>query len=262
MTATRSDGTGARRAGAAAVEFDLTAHWRERARGREGWDNAPALVRDLSTRFTATVAEAIERAGGVPGRTETEFVAATWYGTSHVAEVMHEQLREAGPKWLDPEQFLHYSPHAMVSAAALDLGLGGASVTLVGPDAEFQAVAHAVRRIRSGRAATVVVAEYEALTPFAAAPCPDGPGTAAGAPPKGRATALVLTAGGGRGLSLTVHRSGDGDGDGDGADASAGRGGTTVRTAGPGLLRLLADAAEPLVVVSRAAGLRDALVLG
>lgn len=182
MTATRSDGTGARRAGAAATEFDLTAHWRERARGREGWDNAPALVRDLSTRFTATVAEAIERAGGVPGRTETEFVAATWYGTSHVAEVMHEQLREAGPKWLDPEQFLHYSPHAMVSAAALDLGLGGASATLVGPDAEFQAVAHAVRRIRSGRAATVVVAEYEALTPFAAAPCPDGPGTAAGAP--------------------------------------------------------------------------------
>ncbi|MFD8958119.1 hypothetical protein ACFV0W_14465, partial [Streptomyces anulatus] len=151
MTATRSDGTGARRAGAAATEFDLTAHWRERARGREGWDNAPALVRDLSTRFTATVAEAIERAGGVPGRTETEFVTATWYGTSHVAEVMHEQLREAGPKWLDPEQFLHYSPHAMVSAAALDLGLGGASATLVGPDAEFQAVAHAVRRIRSGR---------------------------------------------------------------------------------------------------------------
>ncbi|MFD8963061.1 hypothetical protein ACFV0W_40560, partial [Streptomyces anulatus] len=77
-------------------------------------------------------------------------------------------------------------------------------------------------------------------------------------PPEGRATALVQTAGGGRGPFLTVHRSGEGDG----ADAPAGRAGTTVRTAGPGLLRLLADAAEPLVVVSRAAGLRDALVLG
>ena len=46
---------------------------------------------------------------------DLEFVVATRYGTAHVAEVMHAQLREAGPKWLNPEQFLYYSPHALLS---------------------------------------------------------------------------------------------------------------------------------------------------
>ena len=258
MTAVRSEEATARRAGCATAEFDLDDHWRERGRGREGWNSAPALTRELSACFTATVGEALKQAGGVPDRVNTEFVAATWYGTSHVAEVMHEQLREAGPKWIDPEQFLYYSPHSMVSAAALAFGLGGASSTLMGPDAEFQALAHAVRRIRCGYADTVIVAEYEALTPFAATACPDGAGPPGrDGPPKGRVTALVLTSAGGTGPGVTVRR-GLGDAE---VERLAERHGTTVQAAAPGLLRSLAGGTAPVVVVSRTPRRCDAVVL-
>ncbi|MEU1516206.1 hypothetical protein ABZ490_29400 [Streptomyces sp. NPDC005811] len=260
----------ARIAGSATAEFDLAPHWRERGRGRAGWEHAPALTRELSGAFTAAIARAVEHAGGLEDPAETEIAAATWYGTSHVAEVMHEQLREAGPKWLDPEQFLFYSPHSLVSAAALALGLGGAGSTLMGPDAELQALTHAMRRIRTGRAAEVIVAEYEALTPFAAVTCADGPELPDGETlPKGRATALVLRPDGpapgraetgGRARAFgDVHR---------GVDAAevkqlADRHAADVLHAAPGLLRALAGADGPTLVVSRPGedGRRDAMVV-
>lgn len=178
----------ARRTAAATADFDLAPHWAALERGKEGWDRAPALTRELSGCFTATVGKVVQQARH--GLEDVEFVAATHYGTTHVAEVMHEQLRTAGPKWLDPEQFLSYSPHSLVSAAALALGLGGAGATLLGPDAEFQALAHALRRLRSGRAADVVVAAYEAPTAFVAGHHRE---LVAGEPPMGRVTALLLT---------------------------------------------------------------------
>lgn len=261
----------ARIAGSATAEFDLAPHWRERGRGRAGWEHAPALTKELSGLFTATIARAVTHAGGLADPTGTEIVAATWYGTSHVAELMHEQLREAGPKWLDPEQFLFYSPHSPVSAAALALGLGGAGSTLMGPDAELQALTHAMRRIRTGRAAEVIVAEYEALTPFAAVTCVDGPELPDGETlPKGRATALVLRPGGptpsgeeetpGRTRAFgDVHRHVDAAE----VEQLARRHTADVLYAAPGLLRTLAGADGPVLMVSRPGGdgLRDAVVV-
>ncbi|MBQ0983218.1 hypothetical protein KBZ10_01410 [Streptomyces sp. F63] len=252
----------ARIAGSATAGFDLTPHWRERSRGRAGWEHAPALTRELSGLFTATIARAVERAGGLADPAETEIAAATWYGTSHVAEMMHEQLREAGPKWLDPEQFLFYSPHSLVSGAALALGIGGAGSTLMGPDAEFQALTHAMRRIRTGRTAEVIVAEYEALTPFAAVTCVDGPELPDGETlPKGRATALVLRPGGPApsGREETAERArafGDVHRGVDAAEVErlARRHAAAVLHAAPGLLRTLAGADGPALVVSRPGG--------
>lgn len=241
-----------RRAAAAIADFDLSRHWHELRRGKEGWAAAPALTRELTERFTATVAEAVSMSGQLPAN--LEFVVATRYGTAHVAEVMHTQLREAGPKWLNPEQFLYYAPHALLSAAALTLGIGGAGSTLLGPDAEFQAVAHAVRRIRSGRAGAVVVAEYEALTPFAAAALTGHTGH--GAPPKGQVTALMLS-GEGTAPRLTPHRS---------LEETAVRrlaegAGAPVLSADRGLLRTLAAAEAPAVLTTGETDRRDVVVV-
>lgn len=239
-----------RRVASAVADFGLGRHWYQLRRGRQGWDRVPELTRELAGRFTTAVCEAVSEAGHPPA--EVEFVAATRYGTAHVAEVMHEQLREAGPKWLDPEQFLHYAPHAPVSAAALAAGIGGAGSTLVGPDAQFQAVAHAVRRVRAGRTAAVVVAAYEALTPFAAAALAGGPG--APSPPDGQVTALVLSAEG-SGPVLTPYRSVD--------DAEVRRlaGGPAEATAEGSLLRALAAVTAPAVLTSGGPGPRDAVVV-
>ncbi|MFK4100739.1 hypothetical protein ACI2L1_11815 [Streptomyces sp. NPDC019531] len=246
--------------GSAAAEFDLTPHWNVRQLGREGWGQASALTRELVDCFVSTVGQALGQAGCHLVAEESEFITATWYGTCHVGELMHEQLREAGPRWLDPEQFLYYSPHSLLSAAALALGVGGAGSTLLGPDAELQALAHAVRRIRSGRVASVVVAEYEALTPFAAFARSDGPGLPDdGALPTGRAAALVLTAGqeGEDAPAITVRRGIDDAG----AQRLAEQHGAPVVQAGPGLLRTLTEARTPLVVLSGDPGRRDAVVL-
>ncbi|MFD7068330.1 hypothetical protein ACFV97_14000 [Streptomyces sp. NPDC059913] len=236
-------------AASATAEFDLTTHWKARERGRDGWKDTPALTRELSDCFTGTVRRAVEEVGDALDRDAAEIVTATWYGTSHVAEVMHEQLHEAGPKWLNPEQFLYYSPHSVVSAAALALGIGGAGSTLLGPDSEFQALKHAVRRLASGRVPAVVVAEYEALTPFAALGHFDGPGLPYdGGLPTGRVTALVLMADG-RGPEVRVHRGV--------ADAAARRPaerhGAVNLPPGPGLLRALAGARAPAVVLAEEA---------
>jgi len=249
MTVTRVAG--------AVMEFGLAEYWHARQRGKEGWDQASAFTRELSDCFTATVGKAVAQADGHLVCMDTEFVAATWYGTSHVGELMHEQLRDAGPKWLNPEQFLYYSPHSLLSAAALALGIGGAGSTLVGPDAELEALAHAVRRIRSGRATSVVVAEYEALTPFAAVAHPDGPGLPDdGTLPTGHATALVLAADK-DGPAITVRRGID--------EAEAQRlaeqHGAALSQGGPGLLRTLAEAETPTVVLSGECDHRDAVVL-
>jgi hypothetical protein len=241
-----------RRAAAAIADFGMSRHWHELRRGKEGWAAAPALTRELTECFAATVGEAVSMSGQPPA--ELEFVVATRYGTAHVAEVMHAQLREAGPKWLDPEQFLYYAPHALLSATALTLGIGGAGSTLLGPDAEFQAVAHAVRRIRTGRAEAVVVAAYEALTPFAAAALTGHTGE--GAPPNGQVTALVL---GGEGTSPTVtpHRS---------LEETAVRSlaedaGAPILSADGGLLRTLSAAEAPAVLTTGEGDRRDVVVV-
>lgn len=245
------------RVASATAEFDLTKYWQGWRRGKESWDLAPALTRELSACFTAAVDEAVGQAGDRLDRLDTEFVTATWYGTSHVAEVMHEQLREGGPRWLSPEQFLYYSPHSVISAAALAVGLGGAGSTLLGPDAEYQALAHAIRRIRSGRAACVVVAGYEALTPFAAVARPDGPTLPDdGMSPTGQATALVLMADDERpAVPLPRGRNGTD------AQGPAERHGPTVVEPGPGLLRKLAASRTSAFVLSDEQSGREGVLL-
>ncbi|MFC8904860.1 hypothetical protein [Micromonospora sp. NPDC057140] len=148
--------------------FALDEAARNRARGRDGWPAEPELTRVVVDRFTDVVGRVVA-AGGLDteARRETEIAVGTLYGMARVGEVMHEQLDEAGPKWLAPEMFVYYSPHSLVSAAAVAHGLGGAATTLLGRDGGMQALLHAVRRLTTGQADTVLVGAYEALTPFA-----------------------------------------------------------------------------------------------
>ncbi|MFI6162285.1 hypothetical protein ACIA59_20365 [Micromonospora haikouensis] len=148
--------------------FALDEAARNRARGRDGWPAEPDLTRVVVDRFTDVVGRVVA-AGGLDAaaRRETEVAVGTLYGMARVGEVMHEQLDEAGPKWLAPEMFVYYSPHSLVSAAAVAHGLGGAATTLLGRDGGMQALLHAVRRLATGQADTVLVGAYEALTPFA-----------------------------------------------------------------------------------------------
>ncbi|WP_198141477.1 beta-ketoacyl synthase N-terminal-like domain-containing protein, partial [Micromonospora sp. ATCC 39149] len=126
------------------------------------------MNRVVVDRFTDVVGRVVAAGGlNAPARRETEIAVGTLYGMARVGEVMHEQLDEAGPKWLAPEMFVYYSPHSLVSAAAVAHGLGGAATTLLGRDGGTQALLHAVRRLATGQADTVLVGAYEALTPFA-----------------------------------------------------------------------------------------------
>ncbi|MFF3855996.1 beta-ketoacyl synthase N-terminal-like domain-containing protein [Micromonospora sp. NPDC002575] len=148
--------------------FALDEAARNRARGRDGWPAEPELTRVVVDRFTDVVGRIVAAAGlDAAALRETEIAVGTLYGMARVGEVMHEQLDEAGPKWLAPEMFVYYSPHSLVSAAAVAHGLGGAATTLLGRDGGMQALLHAVRRLSTGQADTVLVGAYEALTPFA-----------------------------------------------------------------------------------------------
>lgn len=156
--------------GAALTDFDQTAHRANRLLARDGWDAEPGFTRSIAEHFTGAVGTALARCrAGRRQRREMEFVTATCYGTTHVAEGMHERLRLAGPRWLDPESFIFYSPHALTSAAAMAHGIGGAGCTLLGADAGAHALGHAFRRLLAGRAASVLVGGYEASTPFSVA---------------------------------------------------------------------------------------------
>ncbi|MFG1674417.1 beta-ketoacyl synthase N-terminal-like domain-containing protein [Micromonospora sp. NPDC049282] len=155
-------------AAGAADQFDLGEATANRRRGRDGWPAEPALARVVVDRFTDVVGRVVKAAGlDEAARRDTELAVGTLYGMARVGEVMHEQLDLAGPRWLAPEMFVYYSPHSVVSAAAMTHGLGGAATTLLGRDGGTQALGHAVRRLTTGQADTVVVGGYEALTPFA-----------------------------------------------------------------------------------------------
>ncbi|SCL18001.1 hypothetical protein [Micromonospora inyonensis] len=170
-----------RLAGVGAVSWDLTPYRDARRRGAEGWPAQPAFTREVAQRLSDAVGAALAPRApdegqplAVPpeGRVAndaTEIVTGTCYGMAHVAEVMHEQLAEAGPRWLDPESFAYYSPHAPTSLAAKTHGLSGAGSTLLGLDAGGQALAHALRRLSSGRTSRCLVTAYDAVTGFAAA---------------------------------------------------------------------------------------------
>nr|CAD62193.1 AtaPKS4 protein [Saccharothrix mutabilis subsp. capreolus] len=158
--------------GSAAASIDLSELWRAHRDGPDGWASVTRHTGSFPDRVTKVAAEALTGAGADPAA--TGLVLGSLYGMGYVAESINHRLAVKGARWLDPDAFLHFTPHGLTATVCMGLGLEGFAATLLGPAAGLQAMAQAVRRIRLGRSRAVVCGAYEALSPAAAARVRDG----------------------------------------------------------------------------------------
>ncbi|KUN39791.1 hypothetical protein AQJ30_09010 [Streptomyces longwoodensis] len=119
----------------------------------------------------ATVAEALAGLPDAPG--ETAVVLASRHATWITAEAILTAVRGPGARWLDPRAFLHYTPHALVSALSIDRGLDGPSVTFSGVSGGVDAFGHGADLLRQSACARVLAVAVEWPTALSAAAYPD-----------------------------------------------------------------------------------------
>ncbi|GAB3213766.1 hypothetical protein ACQEU5_22340 [Marinactinospora thermotolerans] len=155
-----------------AARVDLTELWRAHGEGEPGWPAVTRLTTALSDRLVDLARGTLERSRAEPAR--VSLLLGSLYGTGHVAESIRQRLDAKGARWLDPEAFLHFTPHGMTASLCMRLGLAGYAATLLGPAAGIQTVAQAVRRIRVGGDPSVLCGAFDFLSPAAAARVGDG----------------------------------------------------------------------------------------
>ncbi|WP_225827702.1 beta-ketoacyl synthase N-terminal-like domain-containing protein [Streptomyces naphthomycinicus] len=118
-----------------------------------------------------TVAEALAGLPDAPG--ETAVVLASRHATWVTAEAVLTAVRGPGARWLDPRAFLHYTPHALVSALSIDRGLDGPSVTFSGASGGVDTFGHGADLLREGACARVLAVAVEWPTALSASAFPE-----------------------------------------------------------------------------------------
>ncbi|WP_228972950.1 beta-ketoacyl synthase N-terminal-like domain-containing protein [Streptomyces sp. DH12] len=137
----------------------------------------PLAVRDvLGPELLAAAREALAGAGiGAEEARGLGCVTASHRATAVTSAYIAEVLDTAGPRWLAPECFLHYSAHSLTGRLCIDLGLDGTAVTLTGPSSGVDALGYAASMVASGRLRRVLVAAAHwppPATPYDTGPVP------------------------------------------------------------------------------------------
>ncbi|MYW99760.1 beta-ketoacyl synthase N-terminal-like domain-containing protein [Streptomyces sp. PgraA7] len=158
----------------------------------------PLAVRDLlRPALLATAETAVAEAGLSPDEVRNMgCVTASNGATAATGTYIAQVLAGPGPRWLAPECFLYYSPHALTGELSIALDLDGHAVTLTGAAAGVDALGYAALMVRSGRCRSVLVSAAHWPRP---------------ATPDDESVPLLTTA------AAILGSGGDGDGDGGGS---------------------------------------------
>lgn len=141
--------------------------WQAEERGPSGWEYQLGRSKQLVGEFVAVAQDAL-RCAGVSAAASAGCTVASVCGFAHLAEWIHRRLSARGPAWIDPEAFVYCQPHVVASLACMRLGLSGSAMTMIGPDAGLQALAHAVRSLVLERQSVQIVGAYEVVSPASA----------------------------------------------------------------------------------------------
>ncbi|MFD9538606.1 hypothetical protein [Streptomyces sp. NPDC060022] len=99
-------------------------------------------------------------------------LVATEAATHSTAEAIAATLVELGPRWVDPDTFLYYSPQTIAADLCIRLGLGGPSMTLIGPSSGVDVLGLGARWTRTGRCPGALIVAVDRQVP--GAPAADG----------------------------------------------------------------------------------------
>ncbi|MGY5125807.1 hypothetical protein [Streptomyces nigrescens] len=137
-----------------------------------GFARMPLAVQDtLGPELTRAAEAALADAGLTRAEAASMgCVTASHHATAATAQYIAAVLDGAGPRWLAPQCFLHYSPHALTGRLCIDLGLDGTALTLTGPASGVDALGYAAMMVESDRCARVLVAAAHWPTPPPAEP--------------------------------------------------------------------------------------------
>ncbi|GAA5609727.1 hypothetical protein Spla01_00857 [Streptomyces platensis] len=137
-----------------------------------GFPRIPLAVQDTLGPELTRAAEAALADAGVTRAEAAPMgcVTASHHATAVTAQYIAAVLDGAGPRWLAPQCFLHYSPHALTGRLCIDLGLDGTALTLTGPASGVDALGYAAMMVESGRCSSVLVAAAHWPTPPPAGP--------------------------------------------------------------------------------------------
>ena len=91
----------------------------------------------------------------------------TLYGNDYVSEYVAGVVGTRGPRWLNPEAFAFAAPHATTAAICIELGVGGAALTLVGPTSGLSAVASGAISLTLNQHDVMLCGVYDWPSPFA-----------------------------------------------------------------------------------------------
>jgi 3-oxoacyl-(acyl-carrier-protein) synthase len=147
----------------------IQTHWVPGENPKEKISKDPIVqeVRRLEGFFRSNVKEAWEKAQlDSSYGPQSGAVFGTFYATNSIQEYIISSLMN-GSSWLNAEAFLYYSPHSCPGSVVQMLGLHGDAITLVGPQAQEEALVHAWRLVHAGRHRIVLCSVFEWATPFA-----------------------------------------------------------------------------------------------
>jgi hypothetical protein len=153
--------------GVAARTFDVRSMWHAEECGPSGWEYQLGRSKQLADEFGAVARDALHCAG-VSTPAAADCTIASLCGFAHLAEWIHRRLSARGPAWVDPEAFVYCQPHVVTSLVCMRLGLSGSALTMIGPDAGRQALAHGVRSLALQRRSVQIVGAYEVVSPASA----------------------------------------------------------------------------------------------
>lgn len=131
----------------------------------------PLIVCDVLCRWVVDVATAALAKAELSDEDMlgTGCVLADRHGTAATAEYIVDTLDSHGLRWLDPRGFLYYSPHAVTGELCIRLGLGGPVFTLLGRQAQADALGYAALLVRTGRCDHALVVSVDWATEYALA---------------------------------------------------------------------------------------------